>query len=821
MKKIFMLLSCLGLTVFAVNAQQISGAVKDAQGKAIEKATVSLLNAKDSSVVKLAVTKADGQFLLSGDKPGSYLVNASHVGHASVYSKVFELSGAGETNLPDIQLTKLTGDLKAVTVTSKKPMVEVKADKTILNVEGTINAVGNDALELLRKSPGVLVDKDENISLAGKNGVQVYVDGKPTPIAGADLAAYLKNMQSSQIEAIEIITNPSAKYDAAGNAGIINIRLKKNKSYGTNGSVNAGYNVGVYGKYNAGLSLNHRDKNVNVFGNYNFNHGLNDNKFNLDRRQLDTLFDQKTNFKMLNTNHGFKAGLDYFIDKKNILGAVINGNISNNEFSNYSVTPISYIPTGIVDRKLVADNSTKADRNNVNFNLNYRYADTAGRELNIDADYGLFRLNTNQIQPNYYFTPDGTVKLNEFIYNFISPTDIDIYTMKADYEQNYKKGKLGLGVKSSLVNTGNNFGRYNVTGSNKSLDLGRSNQFDYSENINAAYVNYNRPFKGFMIQAGLRYEQTTAKGDSYPLNADGSVNRNINIDPFKRNYGGLFPSAAITFNKKPMNQWGISYSRRIDRPAYQDLNPFEFKLDEYTFQKGNTQLRPQYTNTIGITNTYKYKLTTALNYSHVSDVFTQLIDTAEKSKSFITKKNLATQDITSLNISYPFQWKWYGAFFNVNSYYSKYTADFGGGNRKINLDVFAYTFFMQNSFTLGKKGWRAELSGFYASPSIWQGTFESKAIYSIDGGLQKTIFKGKGNLKASVTDIFFTQRWKGTSRFAGQVTTASGNWESRQLRLNLTYRFGNAQVKAARQRKEAAEEEKKRTQGGGGIGNNN
>lgn len=264
-----------------------------------------------------------------------------------------------------------------------------------------------------------------------------------------------------------------------------------------------------------------------------------------------------------------------------------------------------------------------------------------------------------------------------------------------------------------------------------------------------------------------------------------------------------------------MSQFGITYSRRIDRPAYQDLNPFEFKLNDYTFMKGNTQLKPQYTNSFGITHTYKYKLNTQLNYSHVKDIFTQLPDTTEGSKSFLTKKNLATQDIVSLNISYPFQYKWYGFFANLNSYYSMYKADFGGGDRKIDLDVFALSFFMQNTFNLGK-GFKAELSGFYNSPTIWQGTFKSKAIYGIDGGVQKTLFKGKANLRVAVSDMFRIMKFSGSNNFTGQYNQASGRWESRQFKINFSYRFGSAQIKAARQRKTSIEDENKRTEGGGG-----
>ncbi len=822
MRKFVSFLTGLLVWTAVSQAQQVSGVVKDQQGKGLEKSTISLLKAKDSSVVKLAVSGANGQFALQVNQPGRYLVSASHISYATAYSKVLELSGSGDMNLGDLTMVKTTGELKAVTVVSKKPMVEVKADKTILNVEGTINATGNDALELLRKSPGVLVDKDDNVSLSGKNGVQIYVDGKPSPLSGADLTAFLKNLQSSQIEVIEIITNPSAKYDAAGNAGIINIKLKKNKTFGTNGSVNAGYNIGTFPKYNAGLSLNNRNKRINTFGNYNFNKAENSAVFSLYREQLDTIFNQKNHMRFENTSHGFKAGLDYFANNKNTYGILVTGNIADNEFKTNSTTPITYKPTGITDRVLTANNSSKAERNNVNFNLNYRFADTSGHELNVDADYGLYRMKTDQLQPNIYFNPPMTIELSRTIYNFLSPTDIDIYTVKADYEQDFKGGKLGLGLKSSVVNTGNHFGRYNVNGNIKVLDVSRSNQFDYSENINALYVNYNKSYKGFMLQAGLRMENTNNNGDSYSLNANGSVNYSTK-QSVKRNYVNLFPSAAVTFNKNPMKQWSISYSRRIDRPAYQDLNPFEFKLDEYTFMKGNTELRPQYTNSISVTNIYKYKLTSTLNYSHVADVFTQLVDTAEKSKTFLTKKNLATQDIVSLNVSYPFMYKDFMMFANLNTFYSMYKADFGGGSRIINLDVFSYNLYMQNSLKFGKKkGWTAEISGFYNAPSIWQGTFQSEALWSIDGGIQKTVFKGKGNLKVAVSDIFNTLKWKGTSNFAGQYMLASGHWESQQFKINLAYRFGSNQVKGTRQRKSASEEENKRTQGGGqgiGVGN--
>ena len=328
MNKILLLITLIGASL-NLQAQKISGFLKDENGKPIPAATIILKKQKDSSIIKYGASTKDGAYFFNGISNGDYFLYISHVGNITSISPVIKLQ-SNDVVVKDIVMVTSSAKLAEVTVTSKKPIVEVRADKTILNVEGTINAAGNDALELLRKSPGVMVDKDDNLSLAGKNGVQVYIDGKPSPLSGTDLSNYLKSLQATQIESIELITNPSAKYEAAGNAGIINIKFKKNKSLGTNGSVNAGYAIGTYAKYNGGVSLNNRNAKVNLFGSYNYNRGLNLNSFVLDRNQGDTFFSQTNKMKMYNNgSHNFKTGIDYFINKKNTIGIMIYGNIAD------------------------------------------------------------------------------------------------------------------------------------------------------------------------------------------------------------------------------------------------------------------------------------------------------------------------------------------------------------------------------------------------------------------------------------------------------------------------------------------------------------
>ena len=808
------LLVAIQLIAFSIKAQ-VNGIVKDEQGNPVKGATVSLLRAKDSGLVKLAASGNDGAYIFAGIKDGTYRIKATSVGLKPSFSAPLTYSSAAIT-VPELVMLKTSADMKAVTVTATKPLIEVKADKTILNVEGTINAVGTDILELLRKSPSVLVDKDDNISMMGKNGVQIYIDGRPSPLAGADLANYLKSIQSSQVESIELITNPSAKYEAAGNAGIINIRLKKNKSLGTNGSVNGGWNIGTYAKYNAGLSLNHRNAKVNIFGTYNYNNSTNENNIKIYRTVLDSIFDQKGNMINKFTSHNFKTGFDYFINKKSTFGVILNGNFADPKFSNYSHMAISKEGSS-TDRILIADNTNDMKRHNVNVNLNYTYNNPDGRSLTLNGDYGTYDLTSDQHQPNDYYDATGQVKMSSVVYRMISPTTINIYSIKGDYEQNFKKGKLGYGGKIGYVTSDNDFRRYNVYTSGEQLDKDRSNRFNYKENINAGYINYNKQIKkGIMIQAGVRVENTNIEGVSTGQKmSDGEYKAYDST--FKRNYTDVFPSAAITFNKNPKNTLSITYSRRIDRPVYQDLNPFEFKLDEYTFMKGNINLRPQYTHSFGVTHMYKFKLTTTVNYSHVDDIFAQLIDTAEGSKAFVSKRNLATQDIVSLNVSYPFQKKNFSSLLSMNTNYSHYKANLGPG-RLIDIDAFAFRFFTQNSLKFAKT-WTAELIGMYNAPTVMMGTFRMKAMYNVDLGLQKQILQGKGTIRAAVSDVFRTMQFRGTSNFAGQETTNRFRFESRQFKLNFVYRFGNSQVKAARQRATGTDEENRRVGAGntGGI----
>ncbi len=798
----FLLLSYYGL-----KAQQVNGLAQDDQGKPLANASIVLKKAKDSSVVKLSISTATGVFEFSSVDRGSYFITISHIGYTSKNSPTFQTLPGENTNVPAIVLTRFPKQLSQAVVMGQKPLVEVKNDRIILNVEGSINEVGSDALELLRKSPGVEVDNLNNLSLDGKNGVQVYVDGRPTYLSGTALADYLKTLQSSSVESIEIISHPSAKYEAAGNAGIINIRLKKNRSYGTNMNISAGYNIGTYSKYNGAISFNHREKKLNVYGDASFNHSQNATYSNQYRSVLDSFFLQRSTYVETNNTLNYKAGLDWSPDKNSTLGIVVNGSSEGSVVRTASNTPIVYIPTNQTNRILQANNHTVGSRDNVNTDLNYHYTDSAGRELNIDGDYGLYRIRSNQFQPNNYFDSTGKILLYSNDYNIISPTNIDIYSLKLDYGQNLFKGRLGFGAKSSYVTTTNDFGEYDLFSAGPVMDTLNSNNFDYKENINALYVLYDRTIKSWSFEGGLRAENTNLKGTSTGYRSAGDQ-YNVYDSSFTRHYTDLFPSASITYDRNAAGAWSLNCSRRIDRPDYQALNPFQFKIDDYTFSQGNTLLHPQYTNSIGLTYRHSNWPFATLSYSHVNGLFTTLADTTDGSKTIVRNENLASQDIVGLNLGYPFKYKWYNTYISVNSFYQLNKANFGPG-RVVDVNVFHTTVYSQHSFQLGG-GWMAQLTQVYISPRILQATLLSRSMWSLDGGLQKTIFNGNGTFKVSVTDIFNTLHWSATSNFAGQYIKTTGGYESRLLKLYFTYSLGNHQLKAARRHSNAAEDENNR-----------
>ncbi|WP_394767767.1 TonB-dependent receptor domain-containing protein [Ferruginibacter sp.] len=811
-----LLLSVL-FTIYSVcnlyaQLSSINGHISNAAGKSPGGTTILLYRFTDSLLIKTAIADDKGDYEINQVSAGKYFIRCSFSGYTKISTSFFSVGENEIVTAPALVLLIENKRLQDVTVTDnyKKNIIEVTAGKTVFNVENSINATGSTAFELLQKSPGVLTDKDDNISLRGKNGVRVYIDGRAVPMDAAELAGYLKSIPSSDIESIEMISNPSAKYDASGNAGIINIKLKKNNTIGFNGSASAGLNVGINPKTNASLGLNYRNSKVNIFGSYNNNWSNNDNTFNLYRLQNDTIYDQKNLQNITGWSHNIKAGADFFASKKSTLGIIFTGNFSNNTVFSQSRTPSISAKTGITDRILYATNTIPGVTENVNFNVNYRYADTTGHEINIDVDHGFYNSRKSSYQPNQYYTPVPETLLYEKNYRNNTPINITINTQKIDYAMPYKKGQLSAGVKFSFVKTNNVFNLYNVINNQDYIDLNQSNTFFFNENVLAGYINYTIPLnKKLNLSAGVRVENTSSK--SLLIRADGMRQTD---EQTNRNYTDLFPSAGLSFIPNEKNSFSFNYSRRIDRPNYNDLNPFESRVDELTSIKGNAFLKPQYSNSFQLTHTYKSRFTTTIGYSQVKDFSTFIIDTTEKTRVFITKKNLASQNIASINFSLPFKiTKWWDAYTSVDLYNSKYNANFGNA-KIVNINVTTFGLYARQTFKMGN-GFSGEISGYYTSPSVSAGTFKTRFYFNMDIGIQKKLNHDKASVKFSYTDLFHTLQWNAESNYGGTHILAHSHWESQQFRMNFTYRFGSNKIKEDRGHATGNEDEKKRTSSNG------
>lgn len=800
---LLLLLSTLFSTgLFAQDANgRLEGRVVDPEGSPLPFATVLLYHNADSSLAKAGYTDDDGRYILFPLDAGAYHLRVTFTEMAPYASEVFTLAADQTLKKDQIGLQEVETEIEGVQITAEKPVITVMAGKTVFNVEGSPNAVGSNAFELLRKAPGVMIDNNDNVRLMGKNGVRIYIDGKPSPLSAGDLATVLKSMQSVQIEAIEVITSPGAKYDAEGNAGIINIRLVKDKSLGANATVNLGYGYGVLSKYNGGVTGNYRNKHMNVYGSYSASLGKSWDYVNFDRRQSNVRIMQEAETERDFAFHNFRGGADFFAGENHTIGFQASGYTGEREERTTSLARISNLTTAETQSYLRSNSNNSRDMSNLNLNLNYAFDNKKGVTWNVDLDGGHFDFKNNAWQPNTYLDSTQTTVLDERNFSTVAPNQVRIRTAKADHARPLLGGSFGAGFKLAVVTTDNSFDFYQVEDEVETLDPEKSNEFSYRENVNAAYVTYSRNIKKIGLQAGLRAEQTNSLGVLTSSTATA-------LDEVERHYLNLFPSAGISWEASPKHSLALNYSRRIDRPRYQNLNPFEFKLDELTYNRGNPFLQPQMTSNISLTHTFAQRLTTTLSYSRVNNLITDLIDTTEVTRAFQTLINVGQQEVLTANVAFPFSLtKWWSTYSTGGATYTKNFADLGDG-RVIDVGRASWNIYHQSNFQL-PKGISIQLAAFYYSAGLWAANFMIDDIWGLDAGVTMRFAKGRGTLKLSATDIFWGQRWSGVQDFGGLSFSADGGNESRQVKANLSWNFGNRKVKA-RKRKTGLEDEKGR-----------
>jgi hypothetical protein len=829
MRKILTMLTvALSVLTFSSYSQvktgKITGTVVDGNTKTIESATITLLRSKDSTVVKMSVADKSGKFEFDAVPEGRYFVSISAVGHSKGFSEIIDINTTtSDIVLKTIELIPLAKSLGVATVTAKKPLVEQKLDRMVVNVEASIANVGASAMEVLEKSPGVSVDKDGNISLKGKQGVQVYIDGRPSYLSGTDLANLLRNMNASQLDQIEIMTNPPAKYDAAGNSGIINIKTKKTKQFGYNGSFSSNWSQGRYAKISESFNFNYRKNKINLFTNIGYSNRKNFQDLNIQRKfiesstkEVKSLFDQESKIREQGESFNGKIGMDYFVTKKTTLGAVVNGFYNPGVFSNRSNVYISD-PSGILQSQTLARTNNDKKWKNFSTNLNLRHVfDTTGKELTADADYLVYNSTDMQDLVNAYYNTVGVPTFTPDTLLGSLPQHIEIYSAKTDYTHPLKKGaKIEAGLKTSIVKTDNDGVYNNLVNNIPILDSGRSNHFIYKENVNAAYINYSRPLgKKWTGQFGLRLENTHSDGHSAGYEFNEVTNKFMYVNKFfKKDYTQLFPTAYLQYNLNEKNSFVLNYGRRINRPDYEDLNPFIHFLDRYTFEQGNPNLQPQFSHNIELSHTYKGFLTTTLNYNKTTDIITEVLEqNTVKNETFVKKSNVASQRQYGISVSAGGQIKkWWTGNIYINVYNNLYKGIVN--NDYISLGATTGQLNISNQFKFAKT-WGAEIGGFYQTPAF-EGVFKIKGIGVMNLGVSKQVLKGKGTLRMSLRDVLYSQKASGTIVYSNIDASFQQKRDSRQLALGFTYRFNKGKLKANSGKREGgASEEQERVKTG-------
>ncbi len=802
----YLLLPILGLGLFhqvqvAGQSAAIKGYVFDSEKKPAEYSTVVLMN-RDSVFMTGALSDSEGLFLFEELSGGSYRVMVRNVEFNTFVSDLITLEDGDLYTMERVQLETRVNDLEEVVIRGEKAMVEVRPDKMVYNVSSSVNATGNNALELLSKSPGVVVDMDKNVIVQGKSGVQIYINGRPSRISGSDLTNMLEGMRSEDIESIEIITNPSAKYDAEGTAGIINIVMKRNPAQGVNGNLTGSYSKGAQPRSSAGASVNYTGEKISVYTTAN----VSENNYvtDVDEEMLreEFLLDQVSESVYRRRGLNLSGAIDYRINNEHSLGLDVRALLNENREDLQSRTLISDVEGILRPEILIAQNFEDASSGNYNGNLHYSFKPNRASSFTTDISFGTYSNVSFTEQPNDYFVEDSI--LDRTVDNeFNTTTGINLFSAQADYERSMGKVTLSAGAKYSYIQTENELEFYDIQNGEPALDINRSNDFSYLEKVAAAYVIVNaQPTTQINVNAGLRVENTASLGElvSAIPNPD---------DVVPRNYTSLFPNVSFSYNDQEKHAISLSVGRRITRPNYQNLNPFEFKTSELSSWQGNPFLKPNYIMNYQVTYSFMRKLVISNTYSVTKNFFANIFETVGEKGNRLITRNMDRAINNGLSVSYPqrvFKWWSFSSFLIYN--YSAYSGDVEG--TVIDLDAHIVNFRLQNNLQLPLDV-TMELSYFGSTPWIWRGTVNVDGYHQVSIGVKRAFFDKRLLLQATAFDPFNTGSiYPYKSNYGGMIIDGNINFDQRRVGFSVTYNFGNQQSKNSRRRSTALDDELER-----------
>ena len=803
----------LTLLLFASLAQsqslfRVTGLIVDDKDKTIDLAMVSLFKTSDSTLIKSEFSDKDGTFLLSNLDSGLYFIRVKQLGYVDYQN---DLLVNQSIELPTIKLAVNNKVLDQVTVTAETPFVIRKIDRTVITPDALIANAGSNALDVLERAPGVSIDHNGAIILKGRSGVSVFINDKPSYLSGTELENYLRSLPAGSIKSIEIIENPPAKYEAAGNAGIINIYLKRGTVKGLHGSFATSYRRSKYNGNNNSLNLNYNKNKISIYSNVYAGFWENFQDLNINRYYLNEANEVQSSFSQNSFNNrsgqylNGKIGLDIYPTENTTFGFGYKHSTSPRN-KNVDNTALVADANAVLLQKVIADNLSETSFKNNLINAYFSQSlDTSGSKISVDADYVQYKSGNDQTFKNFQYDADNALIYQDQINGEI-PSEIHIFALKTDYTKPINSSsRFDAGLKSAFTKTDNESIYSNTVNGVTTPDYTLSNRFLYDELINAAYVNYNRALGKFELQLGLRGEATSLKGNQLG-------NIETPDTSFKRSYASLFPTlyAARPLDSAGNHNLNFSYGRRIDRPYFQDLNPFISPLDKFTFYTGNPNLLPTFSHNLSLTYSYKNAINTSISYSKTVDGIRETLEIQDEIY-YSRPGNIASSQHLTLAVdgSIPLT-DWY----RINAYVEAALVRFDSqlyteqlSSRGTNIYISA-----TNSFKF-KKGWKMELSGRYMNDRV-SSQLIIKGYSILNFGVQKSIFDGKGSLKLSASDLFYSQIGNG---IINNLNATDADWnskyDSRSVRLTFSTRFGKSTLNKKKHNSSGSDEEQNRVRG--------